>query len=112
VTILDHTGAAALQRSQLISAFERAGDDGLTEAVVKEIGGYHWHNRLVELRRRGFVIGEDKGVFVLVVGPGVQRADSVGGEARQRLSSAVGSLDTPSESLFDLPPEPHYREAA
>jgi hypothetical protein len=111
VTILDHTGAAALQRSQLVAAFERAGDDGLAETVVKEIGGYHWHNRLVELRRRGFVIGEDKGVFVLVVGPGVERADSMGGE-EERPSLAVGSLDTPPDTLFVLPPNPHYREAA
>ncbi len=110
MAILDHTGKAALQRSQLIAALEQASDDGLTEAEVKELGGYHWHNRLVELRRRGFVIGETQGVFVLVVGPSAERVD-VGGED-QGPSLTAGSLDTQPNTLFVLSPEPHYREAA
>lgn len=114
MTILDHTGAAALQRSQLVAAFEQAGDDGLTEAVVKDLGGFHWHNRLVELRRRGYVIGETEDVFVLVVGPSVERAvDTAAPPAdREQTSPLVdGSLST-EPTLFTPPSEPHYREAA
>lgn len=109
MTILNHTGAAALQRSRFIAALERAGDDGVPRAEAREILGFHWQNRLVELRRRGFVIAEDKDVFVPVISPEVERAGGMGGDTEAG-SSAASSLNPQPETLFPTS-RPHFDDA-
>lgn len=51
----------------LLRALRDAGDDGVPEHRIIELGGRWWEQRLYELRRSGHVIGETGGVFVLVV---------------------------------------------
>jgi hypothetical protein len=58
---------------RLLSALRDAGDDGVPESEVVILGGRWWKQRLYELRRKGHVIGETGGVFVLVIEAEVER---------------------------------------
>lgn len=117
MTLRDQTGAAALQRSQIVAALERAGEDGVSEADLIELGGLYWHNRLSELRRQGYVIGERSGIFELVVGPGVEGTAGHGdlcappkGDSSCADRPACGSLSP--LRLFEPEPVSHWEADA
>jgi hypothetical protein len=92
----------------LLAALRRAGEDGLTEGECAVWGGRWWRNRISELCRAGYGVGEERGVLYLV---GVGRAASqpVDGGRSETPASGPSSPDR----LFELT-TPHYldREAA
>jgi hypothetical protein len=118
VTILDHTGAAALQRSAIVNLLAEAweNDEVVAEKDILALGGKYPEERFKEVKRR-YTLGvevRDGERFYSLSGPvesGVERADSMGGE-EERPSLAVGSLDTQPQTLFGDEPAPHWRDAA
>jgi hypothetical protein len=95
--------------SALLMALHRAGEDGLTEAEVVAAAGRWWRNRISELCRAGYAIGERDSVFFLV---GVGRAASTrvdGGLSEQPASGP----SSPAQLTLDVGTgSSHYREAA
>jgi hypothetical protein len=101
----------SILHQDLLRALRDAGDEGLPESTVAQLGGRWWKQRLYELRRSGHVIGETGGVFVLVIEAGVERASDT-----EDPPPSAGSFCRPVAG--SLSPEPlfpsdtsHYREA-
>lgn len=118
MTILDHTGAAALQRSQIIAELAESGMDGVIETRVKELGGYHWEKRIVELQRDhtiGWDLIEGEKYFFLVasrngVGRRGDMAVSLSADDESDLLRGDLSIVGSPSTLFELTPRRHYED--
>jgi hypothetical protein len=109
VTLRDlNYSPANAHTSALLAALRRAGEEGLTEAECALWGGLWWRNRVSELCRAGYLVGEQRGVFFLV-GVGRAAGTPVDGEV---LSEQPASGPSSTDRLFDMPGASHYREAA
>jgi hypothetical protein len=96
--------------SALLGALREAGDEGLPEARVRELGGLHWRN-VVRRLCRWHTVSEWQGVYYLTCGTG--QAASEAGVPRRTDATPASGLSGPAQLSLDVPTgSPHYREAA
>ncbi len=120
MAILDRTGKAALQRSAILNLLCEAweNDEVVSEKDLLAVAGNYSRERLKEVARHytlGFEERDGERYYSLAVpipGLSVQRAGSMRGGERQGPSLATGSLDSQPIALFELEPEPHWKDAA
>jgi hypothetical protein len=93
---------------QALKALEAAGEAGCTNGDLASAGGWSWRNRVLELRRLGYDIHEQGGLWFLEGVPGVEGARGVESGSPLPSDSPVSSGTLSTGTLFDPPAPGHY----
>lgn len=105
----------ALLKSRTAAALRDAGDDGLRGPAVAQVAGRWWERVIHALRRDGYVIIDQWGVYYLVEEPGAEGAREHGRDADIETfveGCLTGTLSAVPDRLFDPPARSAYASEA